>query len=68
MRSPGPHGTKKNAVKTAATVTGVAMMPEFHPDSDSADVLLFINQTTTTAQNPATIDGLSQRGGNPSES
>lgn len=49
--SPAPFDAKRNAVRTAATVSGAALM-DMHPDS--ADVLLFINQTTTSAQNPAT--------------
>lgn len=49
--SPAPSDAKKNAVKTAATVVGAALMKL---DPGSADVLLFINQTTTSASNPAT--------------
>jgi Mce-associated membrane protein len=51
VQSPAPTEAKKNAVKTAATVVGAALM-DMQPGS--ADVLLFINQTTTSAQNPAT--------------
>lgn len=51
IQSPAPTEAKKNAVKTAATVAGAALM-ELHPGS--AQALLFINQTTTSAQNPAT--------------
>lgn len=51
VQSPAPAEAKQNAVKTAATVVGAALM-ELHPGS--AVVLLFVNQTTTTAQNPAT--------------
>lgn len=50
-QSPAPTEAKQNDVKTAATVAGAALM-ELHPGS--AQVLLFINQTTTSAQNPAT--------------
>jgi Mce-associated membrane protein len=51
IQSPAPSDAKRNAVKTAATVAGAALM-ELHPNS--AQALLFINQTTTSAQNPAT--------------
>jgi Mce-associated membrane protein len=51
IQSPAPTDAKKSQVKTAATVAGAALM-ELHPDS--AQALLFINQTTTSAQNPAT--------------
>jgi Mce-associated membrane protein len=51
IQSPAPSEAKQNAVKTAATVAGAALM-ELHPGS--AQALLFINQTTTSAQNPAT--------------
>jgi Mce-associated membrane protein len=50
-QTPAPSEAKQNAVKTAATVAGAALV-ELHPGS--AQVLLFINQTTTSAQNPAT--------------
>jgi Mce-associated membrane protein len=49
--SPAPAQAKQNAVKTAASVVGAAVM-DLHPGS--AEVLLFINQTSTSAQNPAT--------------
>lgn len=51
VQGPAPSEAKQNAVKTAATVVAAAVK-DLHPGS--ADVLLFINQTTTTAQNPAT--------------
>ena len=51
IQSPAPSEAKQNAVKTAATVAGAALM-ELHPGS--AQALLFIDQTTTSAQNPAT--------------
>jgi Mce-associated membrane protein len=51
VESPAPTDAKRNAVKTAATVAGAALT-ELHPSS--AQALLFINQTTTSAQNPAT--------------
>lgn len=51
IQTPAPTDAKKNNVKTAANVVGTALM-EIHPGS--AQVLLFINQTTTSAQNPAT--------------
>ena len=51
VQSPAPTDAKKNAVKTAATVVGAALM-DMHPGS--AQVVLFINQTTMSAQNPAT--------------
>jgi Mce-associated membrane protein len=51
LESPAPTDAKQNAVKTAAKVVGSAVM-DLHPDS--AQVLLFINQITTSAQNPAT--------------
>jgi Mce-associated membrane protein len=50
-QSPAPTEAKKNGLKTAATIAGAALV-EMHPGS--AQVLLFINQTTTSAQNPAT--------------
>jgi Mce-associated membrane protein len=53
IQSPAPTDAKRNGVKTAATVAGAALM-ELHPDS--AKALLFINQTTTSAQNPATSE------------
>jgi Mce-associated membrane protein len=51
IQTPAPTDAKRNGVKTAATVAGAALM-ELHPGS--ATLLLFINQTTTSAQNPAT--------------
>jgi Mce-associated membrane protein len=51
VQSPAPTQAKMNAVKTSAAVVGAAVR-DMHPAS--ADVLLFINQTTTSAQNPAT--------------
>ena len=51
IQSPAPSEAKQNAVKTAATVAGAALV-ELHPGS--AVVLLFVDQTTTSAQNPAT--------------
>jgi Mce-associated membrane protein len=51
IQSPAPTEAKKNGLKTAATIAGAALV-EMHPGS--AQVLLFINQTTTSAQNPAT--------------
>ena len=51
IQSPAPTEAKKNAVNTAAKVVGAALM-QIRPGS--AQVLLFINQTTTSAQNPAT--------------
>lgn len=51
VQSPAPTEAKRNAVKTGATVAAAALM---ELDPGSAEVLLFINQTTTSAQNPAT--------------
>lgn len=51
IQTPAPTEAKKNGVKTAATVPGAALV-ELQPGS--AQVLLFINQTTTSAANPAT--------------
>jgi Mce-associated membrane protein len=51
VESPAPTDAKNNAVKTAAKVTGSALMDL---NANSANVLVFINQMTTSAQNPAT--------------
>jgi Mce-associated membrane protein len=52
IQSPAPTEAKMNAVQTAAAVNGAALR-ELHPGS--AEVLLFISQTTRSAQNPATM-------------
>ncbi|MDT5008907.1 MAG: Mce-associated rane protein [Mycobacterium sp.] len=51
VNSPAPTEAKQNAVRTAAKVSGSALV-DIQPGT--AQVLLFINQTTTSAQNPAT--------------
>ena len=51
-QSPETAVTKQNAVKTAATVLGAATV-EVYPGT--AEVLVFVNQTTTSAKTPATM-------------
>ncbi len=48
-QSPATAATKQNAVKTTATVAGAAPV-EVHPGT--AEVLVFVNQSTTSAQSP----------------